>query len=142
MYRDILVAVDLDDPAMAERLLAEGVALVRAYQARLHAMVVVPGFGMALVGQQFPRDFEKRALADAEKALHELTAGQVPDDVPVQHIVANGTIYKEIIEAAGEVGADLVVVGAHRPDLSDYLLGPNAARVMRHFSGSVLVVRL
>jgi nucleotide-binding universal stress UspA family protein len=141
MYRDILVAVDLDDPAMAERLLAEGVALVRAYQARLHAMVVVPGFGMALVGQQFPRDFEKRALADAEKALHELTARQVPDDVPVQHIVANGTIYKEIIEAAGEVGADLVVVGAHRPDLSDYLLGPNAARVMRHFSGSVLVVR-
>ncbi|MEP3300223.1 MAG: universal stress protein, partial [Pseudoruegeria sp.] len=37
--------------------------------------------------------------------------------------------------------ADLIVIGAHRPDFKDYLLGPNAARVVRHSECSVYVVR-
>jgi hypothetical protein len=30
---------------------------------------------------------------------------------------------------------------AHSPDLKDYLLGPNAARVVRHANQSVMVIR-
>jgi nucleotide-binding universal stress UspA family protein len=37
--------------------------------------------------------------------------------------------------------ADLIVVGSHRPAMKDYLLGTNAARVVRHAHCSVLVVR-
>ena len=55
--------------------------------------------------------------------------------------VTQGTIYHEIIKAAKEVGADAIVVGANRPALSDYLVGPNAARVVRHAPQSVLVIR-
>jgi len=33
------------------------------------------------------------------------------------------------------------VLASHRPDLKDYLLGPNAARVVRHADRSVFVVR-
>ena len=32
-------------------------------------------------------------------------------------------------------------MASHRPELRDYLIGPNAARVMRHADASVLVVR-
>ena len=32
-------------------------------------------------------------------------------------------------------------MSANRPELKDYLLGPNAARVVRHSDVSVLVVR-
>jgi nucleotide-binding universal stress UspA family protein len=32
-------------------------------------------------------------------------------------------------------------MASHRPELSDYLLGPNAARIVRHAKQSVLVVR-
>jgi nucleotide-binding universal stress UspA family protein len=32
-------------------------------------------------------------------------------------------------------------MGSHRPNMSDYLIGPNAARVVRHAPVSVLVVR-
>ena len=42
------------------------------------------------------------------------------------------------VEAAG---AELIVMASHRPELRDYLIGPNAARVMRHADASVLVVR-
>ena len=43
--------------------------------------------------------------------------------------------------AANRLGCDLIVVGAHRPELGDYLLGPNAARIVRHADQSVFVVR-
>jgi hypothetical protein len=47
----------------------------------------------------------------------------------------------EILEAAEEAEADLIVVGSHRPAMKDYLLGTNASRVMRHARCSVLVAR-
>ncbi|MFY2822514.1 universal stress protein, partial [Ruegeria sp. MALMAid1280] len=46
-----------------------------------------------------------------------------------------------ILHTAAEAGSDLIVIGAHKPDLKDYLLGPNAARVVRHSTVSVYVVR-
>ncbi len=48
---------------------------------------------------------------------------------------------EEILKAAAESDCDLIVVASHRPALKDYLLGPNAARVVRHANCSVLVVR-
>jgi nucleotide-binding universal stress UspA family protein len=68
-------------------------------------------------------------------------AAQVPEGVAARRIVAAGKIYQEILRVADEVGADLIVMGSHRPELSDYLLGPNAARVVRHADCSVMVVR-
>ncbi len=32
-------------------------------------------------------------------------------------------------------------MGSHRPELSDYLLGPNAGKVVRHAKCLVMVVR-
>ena len=65
----------------------------------------------------------------------------MPDGVEIQQIVANGTVYEEVLSKAGEIGADLIVMASHRPELQDYLLGPNAARVVRHAPISVMVVR-
>ncbi len=55
--------------------------------------------------------------------------------------MAHGTIYQEILSAARKIEVDLIVMASHRPALEDYLLGPNAARVVRHADCSVLVVR-
>ena len=55
--------------------------------------------------------------------------------------VAHGSIYHEIMRLADELGCDAIVLVAHRPELRDYLLGPNASRVVRHANQSVLVVR-
>jgi nucleotide-binding universal stress UspA family protein len=49
--------------------------------------------------------------------------------------------YAEILGAAEEAGADLIVVGSYRPAMRDYLLGTNASRVVRHTDCSVLVAR-
>ncbi len=64
----------------------------------------------------------------------------MPDTIKFQHIITDGTIYKSIIDTAEEIGADLIAMVSHRPDFQDYLLGPNAARVVRQPTKSVLVV--
>ena len=56
-------------------------------------------------------------------------------------VVHGASIYAEILAVAEEVGADLIVVGSHRPAMKDYLLGTNASRIVRHANCSVLVAR-
>ncbi len=141
MYKDILVAVDLNEESSYRKAVPVALELARAFGANLHLVTVVPDFGMSMVAQYFPPGFEEKAVENAKEELHALSARFDHKGVGVQHIVAHGTIYEEIIAAANEVAVDLIVMASHRPQLSDYLLGPNAARVMRHASQSVMVVR-
>ena len=141
MYNDILLPVDLNQESSWRGPLQIALEYARAFDARLHIMTVLPDFGMAIVGGFFPRDFENRAIDEVNRALHGFVQQHVPDDVTVQHIVGHGTVYEEILKTANAIGADLIIMHAHRPELRDYLLGPNAARVVRHSNCSVLVVR-
>lgn len=141
MYRSILVPVDLNDEASWAKALPVAVALTRAFAAKLTVMTVVPDFGMAIVGSFFPADYADKAAAEAKRRLAALVATRVPADLGAETAVARGTIYDEIIAAGKRLDADLVVIASHRPGLEDYLLGPNAARVVRHYRRSVLVVR-
>ncbi|MCP5369041.1 MAG: universal stress protein [Hyphomicrobiales bacterium] len=141
MYKEILLAVDLQHDSSWTRALPVAVDLCRSGGARLHVMTVVPDFGMSIVGQFFPKGYEEELSRRAMAELHEFVKNHVPDDVKVQHVVSDGTVYEAILNIARKVGADLIVVAAHRPELKDYLLGPNAARVVRHADCSVLVVR-
>ncbi len=141
MYRDILLCVDVEDESSWRRALPTAVEYCRAFGAKLHVVTVVPDFGMSMVAQYFPGDYEKKVREQADQRLHRLVRELVPEDVKVQCIVAVGTIYHEIIQTAERINADLIVMASHRPELEDYLIGPNATRVVRHSTRSVLVVR-
>ena len=141
MYKDILLTVDLTEESSWKKALPVAVEYCQCAGATLHVLSVVPDFGMTKVAQFFPKGHEDQTLDEARKELVKLCAEGIPDGVPVKPIVVYGTIYKRIIEVAESIGANLIVIAAHRPALKDYLLGPNAARVVRHSNCSVLVVR-
>ena len=141
MYRTILLPVDLSDKHSWRKALPTAIALRTTFQAELHVMTVVPEFGLPMVGQFFPEGYEAKAHAHVAAQLEEFVAAQVPETVTARRIVATGKIYQQILRVAKEIGADLIVMGSHHPELSDYLLGPNAARVVRHADCSVMVVR-
>lgn len=141
MYKTILLAIDLNEPSSWNKALPVAVDEATSSGGKLHITSVVPDYGMSLVGSFFPAGYEKKALAEADKALDKFVSENVPQEVEVAHSVGHGTIYKEILATAARVGADLIVMASHRPERSDYLLGPNAARVVRHATCSVLVVR-
>ena len=140
MFKKVLATIDLGDLESSKTVVEAALELIVG-EDTLHVVCVVPDFGVGVVGSFFPGGHEEEALKKANKALHDFTSASVPKSVEVQHVVAHGNVYEEIIDAADRVGADIIVVGSHRPKLKDYLLGPNAARVVRHAPQSVLVVR-
>ena len=141
MYKHILLPIDLQHESSWTNALPNALELCKTHGASLHVMTVVPGFGMSIVGQFFPEGYEEKVNAEVMEKLHAFVKDNVPDGIQVQHIVGEGNIYESILNVAEQVEADLIVMASHRPELQDYLLGPNAARVVRHAKCSVLVVR-
>lgn len=141
MPEKILVPVDLGDPASLEDGLAAAEQIAEAGGGELNVLTVVPNFSMPVVGNYFPRDFADRAVEEARTSLKQAIAKTAKSPAAVKAHVAYGSIYDEILKAADRLGCDLIVMKSHRPEFADYLLGPNAARVVRHAKQSVYVVR-
>jgi nucleotide-binding universal stress UspA family protein len=141
MYKTILLPIDLGQKSSWEKAIPVAVALAKNQGAKIHVLTIIPDYGMSVVGSYFPKDFEEKSRSSSETELNKLMAEHIPGDVSAEAHVGRGAIYKEILAAADSQACDLIVLASHRPEMSDYLLGPNAARVVRHASQSVFVVR-
>ena len=141
MTKHILCAVDLTHPESEVRLLKKSAELAEFYGATLSVVTVIPDYGMSIVGSYFKEGTMKAAVEKANEQLHAFVDEVLPGHGQVQHIVEVGTAYEMILDAIQRSRADLVVLGAHKPNLMDKLQGPNSARVARHAPCSVLVVR-
>ena len=141
MFKDIMLCVDMQDQASMTKAFDTSVEMCRNTGATLHILTVVPDVGFPVVGQYLDEDIEEKIIDEAKKQLDDLVQKTVPDDIKVRHIVAQGSIYGQIVGMSKKISADLIILTAHRPELKDYLLGPNAARVVRHAACSVMVIR-
>ncbi len=134
MYKKIIVALGLShghgSAAMdiARKLLDDGGAIVA-----VHVIEPVPGFASYYI----PADHETDIRRQAKEAIAE----RVGDRADAEVVVLSGSPGVTINEYAEEVGADCIIVGSHKPDLQDYLLGSTAARVVRHAPCAVHVLR-
>ncbi len=140
-YENILLPIDLGHSSSWQWALPSAIDIARMHGGMLHLLTVIPSFGMPVVGSFFPENFEDEARKEAERTLAAFIREKVPDDIAADGYVAVGTIYDEILRAADRIGCDLIVLASHRPEMKDYLLGTNAARVVRHARQSVFVVR-
>lgn len=139
MYRTILVAIDLDEPSSWKKSLPTAVALARSFDASLALVTVVPDWNLILEAQHSPIAYNE--FLEAARTRIVQLADTVMAPAPITCHVESGSIYGGILAAADRVGADLVVLSSHRPEMKDYLLGANASRVVRHARCSVFVVR-
>ena len=141
--QNIVAFVDLDDESSWRKVLPTAIDYAKYTGARLHVLTVVPDgmFKMTIVAQLIPEDYERKLLDDAGQRLTALIEEHATEDVQLEQHVRFGSVYKEALRFARDVEADLIVVGAHKPELTDYLLGPNAGQIVRHATCSVLVVR-
>ena len=141
--QNIIALVDPDDENSWRKVLPTAIEYARRMGVRLHVLTIVPDgmFKMTIVAQLIPQDYERKLLDDAKQRLAALVEEYGTEEVNIEEHVRHGSVYKEALRFAQDVEADLIVVGAHRPDLTDYLLGPNAGEIVRHANCSVLVVR-
>lgn len=143
MIRNVLCAIDINRPEEEREVLKLAGRLAEMDNAQLDLVTVVPDFGSSMVGAYFQDHHVATARDQADKILKQFAADVLGAErnKQVRHIVCVGSVYEEVLKTARISEADLIVIGAHRPDLRDYLLGPNAARVVRHATCSVYVVR-
>jgi nucleotide-binding universal stress UspA family protein len=143
MTKNILCAIDISDPTRDIPVLKIAAKMAAQEDAQLDLVTVVPDFGMSVVGSFFDSDHHEAAMVEAKKRLNAIALAELGEEVNagVRHIVATGKAYEQTLKTAKASGTDLIVIGANAPDLADYLLGPNAARIVRHATCSVYVVR-
>lgn len=143
MTNSVLCAIDISHPGEDVIVLKKAAQLAAMEEAQLDVITVVPDYGTSLVGGFFNEDHHDQMMAEAKKQLNAQVVGALGEaaNANVRHIIAFGKTYEEVLNTAKKAGSTLIVVGAHKPDFADYLLGPNAARVVRHSKCSVYVVR-
>ena len=140
MFKNILVAVDLDHDTLVDDLLRAASDIANTHRSQVHLLNVVAA-APAVVSQFLPENYEKMASGKIEKDLAALAAKVDLAEGAAASSVRFGDIYQEILAHAEQIGADLIIVASHKPDIGDFLLGTTASRIVRHASCSVLVIR-
>lgn len=139
MYRNILIPVDLDEPSSWENALPVARALSSAFGARLTLVTVIPDIRLMLDVQWSPIGFDE--MVDIARGRLDALADSIEGAGAVARHVETGGVYAGILAVGERISADLIVLASHRPAMKDYLLGSNAARVVRHARCAVFVVR-
>lgn len=142
MYKTILVPVDLAEDVLTEHALEHVEYLAKMSGAKVHFFHALPDASAFVTAYSFGiKEFENQAEVKAVEGLKKLMAGI---DLPLERLsytISFGSPRDEVLQLAEEISADLVVIGSRRPSVKTYLLGSNAAAIVRHAKISVMVVR-
>ncbi len=138
----ILCPTDFSETA--KESLEYAVFLASSHDAALHLLHVVDqlhGFDNYQLLVLPPQEIRERMEKHAYESLGDL-ADQIEGSVGIEKVVKHGKTSVEIIEAADEIEADLIVMGSHgRTGLAHVLIGSVAEAVVRHAHCPVLIVR-
>ncbi|MBV8964295.1 MAG: universal stress protein [Hyphomicrobiales bacterium] len=140
MFKNILVPVDIAEVDIAKLGFDEAVELAKLSGASLRLIHVRSPVPYAM-NEYIPAEYYDSDEKSVLKALQNIAAKlDLPKD-RVTVVSPFGSVYDEVLKEAERMNADLIVVGSHRPNWSTYLIGSNAANIVRHASCSVLVIR-
>lgn len=140
MFTSILVPIDLSEAELSKAALDAAVELARASGGTVR-LISVRSLMPVTYMEYVPADFDVNAKAEAEVELKVLSSGLALPHDRISTVVRMGSVYGEVLDEAKACGADLIVVGSHRPSMATYLIGSNAKTIVRHALCSVLVIR-
>ncbi len=137
----IVAAVDLVHKESDQHVVLEAIKLAQTHKAGIDLVFVIPDEQHSYAQEYIPQDMRAKVQVEATQELKEFAAGFDWQEITHSTHVLRGVVYEKLIEYSDRLPADFVVLGASRPRIADILIGPNAARVARHASCSVLIVR-
>ena len=140
MYKSILVPLDFSPGS--DKAIKAAAVLARSLGGKLDVITVLPEYGYSVVAQQFPKDAQDKARAEALEKLKSYVEEQGAADVLGKALTCQGSIYKEILEMAEACKSDLIVISGRSEQWVDkFLMGSNAEKVVRYAACTVLVVK-
>jgi universal stress protein F len=136
LHKSILIPVDLANVTVVDSLLDYASALGGSNSKIILLNVVEEIPDWAAV--ELPRGTLDKSV---QSSLEKLKALAASASIEVEVEVRVGHPYKTILEVAQEKRAEMIIVSSHQPELQNFFLGSTAAKVVRHATCSVLVVR-
>ncbi len=150
-FNRILYATDFSPHAEAAGDIA--LQLGRHPGTEVWAINVIEPVPMPLVAEDEPAmvpaavwDAEFSAIehgtnADMRDRLHEALVGFRDAGIPVHEVVVTGDVARTVAGEAGNIDADLIVIGKHgHRTISDLLLGSTAAKIFKRAPCPVLAM--
>jgi len=140
MFKKILVPIDIDYPETAAAVYQRAKEIAGPSGAEIRLISVMPGFGMPIVASYISDEVRQEAKDRFQTALEDFIRGNC--DASVTYTVKTGKNWEQIIQAADQWGADLIVVyhNRHR-EINEVFSKSCAQRVADHASCSVLRLR-
>ncbi|MDZ7361319.1 MAG: universal stress protein [candidate division KSB1 bacterium] len=143
------ILVPTDFSAVGNRAVEFAVNLAKANRAKLILMTALDDLPlteeemmMLRVSVDKVKAGNQKQIDVALRKLKKLIGPAVQKKLRVQFMVRDGKPFMEIIRAAAETGADLIVMSSHGHNrLAEILLGSTTDRVVQKAPCSVLVVR-
>lgn len=136
------VIITLDGSELAERALEPGLAVARAFEAKVSLLRVVPELSPAEIERLNALEhgmglrLQDEVLAEAQAYLERLGVASA------EVVVRQGKAASAIVEQAETLEADLVVMATHgRSGLSRWVYGSVTEKVMQSLPVNMLVVR-
>ena len=141
-FQKVLISID-EDP-IAAHAAAVGMELARSLHAEVALIYAIDTSTTYVPDAEMAADKLAPALAaerDGTRVMAEFRA-RLPVGTEAQQFTPQGQPGPEIVKAAKEWGADLIVIGSHgRRGITRALVGSVAEAVMRHAPCPVVVVR-
>lgn len=143
MFKNIVVPVDLSDKQSTQIVFSTVLNFVNAFGSKIHLVHIMPDFGMKMVEDYLPRHWMSDQKERYKNLLDETIKKFIPEGIEVECYIGRGAIYDQVINYSEKVEADLIIISAVRSQQRgrDYMLGPNASKIVRHSLVSVMVIR-
>lgn len=141
MFHHILVAVD--GSKISDKALETAIEEARVWKATVHAIYVVEtGLFSSLPMDNTWEIMYSMLEKEGNKSLSAAREKAEKEGVKIEAAIRQGHAGNEIVRAAKETGADLVVVGSHgKSEVDRLLLGSVSSFVVSNCHANVLVVR-
>ena len=139
-FANILVPIDIDDPATAGLVIAKAGLIADTFGSAVQLLYVLPNFPSVrsrYLREELVADIRNEALQEVNSLRRTLA---LPDDRVTVNL-RHGSVSSEIVRAAEEDAIDLIVIGAHQPGIVSRFLGSVANAVVRDAKVNVLIVR-
>lgn len=140
MFKKILVPLDIDHPETAKAVYLRVADIAGKSGAEVQLISVMPGFGMPIVASYISDEIRRETVDRYKTALKNFI--EAHGNERVTYTVKIGKNWEQIVSAADQWGADLIVVYHNRHhELNEVFSKSCAQRVAEHAECSVLWLR-
>ena len=140
MFKKILVPIDVDYPKTAAAVYQKTAEIAAFHNAEIRLISVMPGFSMPIVAAFVSDEIREQAKKQFKETLEKFIEENC--DQAVSYRVRIGKNWEEIIKAADNLKADLIIVyHNHRRDINEVFSGSCSQRVTDNANCSVLRLR-